>query len=78
MIHYRSKDGFTLVELMTAIVAGSLVTLAAATLLLLGVRINRHSTNTIIDRNNVDIVLDALEKVATEGNITRLELGCLH
>ena len=75
MIHYKSRDGFTLVELLTAIVAGSLVTAAALTLLLLGVRINRHSTDTIVDRNNVDIVLDALEKVATEGNITRLELG---
>ena len=73
MIRYRSKDGFTLVELMTAIVAGSLVTLAALTLLLLGVRINRHSNDTIIDRNNVDIVLNALEKIATEGGVSKVE-----
>lgn len=67
---YRNHDGFTLVELMVTIAIGSLVTLAATTVLLLGLRMTRQSQDTIIQQNTTRIFLTMLENLATEGTIT--------
>lgn len=66
----RNHDGFTLVELMVTIAIGSLVTLAATTVLLLGLRMTRQSQDTIIQQNTTRIFLTMLENLATEGTIT--------
>lgn len=66
----RGQNGFTLVELLVCIVVGSIVTLAATTVLLLGLRINNQSTGTVTRQNTTRVLLTALEDIATEGNIS--------
>lgn len=70
MKRFRRNDGFTLVELMVTILVGSIVTLAATTVLLLGLRINKQSNETATRQNASRIILSVLEDVAAEGNIT--------
>ena len=48
MKQLKQNDGFTLVELVIAMATGVLIFSAAATLLLLGLRINNLTTGTII------------------------------
>lgn len=74
MSRERSQGGFTLVELLVGIAIGSLVTAAAMSLMLLGVRINRQSTDTVIRQNETRTVLTALEMVANEGSVTKVEI----
>ena len=66
----RNQGGFTLVEMMVTIVIGSLVTLAATTVLLLGLRINNRSTQTVTRQNTARVVITMLENLAAEGEIT--------
>lgn len=69
----RRNGGFTLVELMVTIVVGSLITLAATTVLLLGLRVNNQSTHTVIQQNTARVVLTMLENLAAEGEISKIE-----
>lgn len=69
---FQKNDGFTLVELMVTIITGSIVTLAAVTILLLGVRINKQSTDTASRQTTTRILLSSLEDLATEGTITKV------
>jgi len=71
----RNCDGFTLMELLVTIVAGSLVTLAATTVLLLGLRMNRHSMDTVKQQNTTRIVLSLLEDMASESSIKKVITG---
>jgi len=68
----RANDGFTLVELLVSILAASIVTLAACTVLLLGVRINAQSTGVVTQQNTARVFMTALENMAAEGVITRV------
>ena len=70
----RNQGGFTLVEMMVTIVIGSLVTLAATTVLLLGLRINNRSTQTVTRQNTARVVITMLENLAAEGEITSIDL----
>lgn len=70
MKHLRKNGGFTLVELMVTIVVGTLITAAAVTVLLLGLRVNKQSTDTVSRQYTTRILLSALEDLATEGEIT--------
>jgi len=70
MKHFRKNDGFTLVELMVSILVGTLITGAAVTVLLLGLRIHKSSTDTASRQNTTRIVLTVLENLAEEGKIT--------
>lgn len=70
----RNQGGFTLVEMMVTIVIGSLVTLAATTVLLLGLRINNRSTQTVTRQNTARVVITMLENLAAEGEITDIIL----
>lgn len=65
----KRNDGFTLVELLCAIVAGSIVTAATATILLLGLRLNANATNTATRDNQVVIGLSVLGDLAKENDI---------
>lgn len=68
------NGGFTLVELMVTIAVGSLITLAATTILLLGLRVNAQSTGTVTRQNTARILLSVLEDMATEGAIKEVEV----
>ena len=70
----RNESGFTLVEMMVTIAIGSLVTLAATTVLLLGLRINNRSTQTVTRQNTARVVITLLENLAAEGEITDIIL----
>ena len=59
----RKNDGFTLVELIITIAIGSLITLAATTTLLLGLRINAKNTETIIRQNTTNMLVQVLDRV---------------
>lgn len=69
---FRKNDGYTLLELLATMVAGSLVTLAAVTILFLGVRINRQSMDTASRQTTTRILLSSLEDLATQGTITKV------
>lgn len=62
-------DGFTLMELLITIVTGALVTLAATTMLLLGLRFNTVSVDAAKSQNTTRILLTVLENLAAEGVI---------
>ena len=74
-MNQKNNGGFTLVELVIAMVTGSLVFIAASTLLLLGLRINNLTTHTSQQLNNTRTVMTVLERMATEGNITGVTYG---
>jgi prepilin-type N-terminal cleavage/methylation domain-containing protein len=65
----NDQAGLTLVELLVTIVVASIVTLAACTMLLFGLRINNQSTKTSRGQNTVQVLMEALEDVAAEGDI---------
>ena len=67
----KRNEGFTLVELMVTILVGSIVTLAATTVLLLGLRINKKSSETAIQQNTTRILYSVLEEIASEGTIKK-------
>lgn len=73
MMKSRKNGGFTLVELIVTIAVGSVITLAATTVLLLGLRVNNQSTETVQNQNTTRILLSALEDMASEGTITKIE-----
>lgn len=62
----NDQAGLTLVELLVTIVVASIVTLAACTMLLFGLRINNQSTKTSMGQNTVQVLMEALEDVAAE------------
>lgn len=66
---FRRNEGFTLVELMVSILAASIVTLAATTVLLLGMRINHQSSKVVTQQTTTRILMSALENMAAEGVI---------
>lgn len=70
----KRNQGYTLVELLVSIAVGSLVTLAATTVLLLGLRIHNRSTATVIRQNTARVVITMLENLAAEGDITSIEV----
>lgn len=69
----RKNDGFTLVELLVTIAISSVVLAAAASLLLLGMRIQRAAQKEAGEQQTVRIVLSALEDLSASGRIYRVE-----
>lgn len=69
MKHFRKSGGFTLVELVVSIAVASLVTVAATTVLMLALRVNRQTSDTASQQNTVRALLSTMEKAATDGNI---------
>ena len=72
-MNFKKNEGITLVELVVAMATASLVFAAAATLLLMGLRINNLTTGTTIRQNKTRTVLTVMERLATEGQITGVD-----
>ena len=72
MKHFRKSGGFTLVELVVSIAVASLVTMAATTVLMLALRVNRQTSDTASQQNTVRALLTTMEKAATDGNIKKV------
>lgn len=71
MKHFCKSGGFTLVEMVVCIAIASLVTMAATTVLMLALRVNRQTSDTASQQNTVRALLTTLEKAATDGNIDK-------
>ncbi len=65
----KHNAGFTLVELVVAMAIAVIVTAAASSVLLMGMRINRQTANTASQQMTVRALLNVVEKAATDGNI---------
>lgn len=72
MKHFRKSGGFTLVELVVSIAVASLVTMAATTVLMLALRVNRQTSDTATQQYTVRALLTAMEKAATSGSIQKV------
>ena len=69
----RNNSGFTMVELLVTIAVSFIVLSAAATLLLLGLRVQKTTQKEAEEQQTVRIVLSALEDLSASGNIYRVE-----
>lgn len=65
----RKNEGFTLIELLMVILTGTIVTLAATTILLLGFRIFFQSNRLQEQQTTTRILMTALEDMAAEGMV---------
>lgn len=65
----RKTEGFTLLELIISIAVGTMITIAATTTLLLGLRINAGSTENVKQQNTTSMLVQVLENIAEEQNI---------
>ena len=74
-MRFRKNEGFTLIELLMVILTGTIVTLAATTVLLLGFRIFFQSNRLQEQQNTTRILMTALEDMAAEGVIDNIVLG---
>lgn len=73
MKHFRKSGGFTLVELVVSIAVASLVTMAATTVLMLALRVNRQTSDTATKQYTVRTLLTAMENAAVDGSIKSLK-----
>lgn len=71
----RKSQGFTLVELILTIAIGTIVTFSAATVLLLGLRVNSQGTEIVHNQYTARIILTMLEDLAGEGAIKKVNPG---
>jgi len=67
---HKKNQGYTLVELLVGITVGALVTLAATTVILMGLRLNRQSMDTTGKQNTARVLLTSLENLATDGSVS--------
>lgn len=66
---YKNNAGFTLVELVVAMAMAVIVTAAATSVLLMGLRVNRQTADTASQQITVRSLLSIVEKAAADGNI---------
>ena len=69
----RNNSGFTMVELLVTVAASSIVLAAAASLMLLGLRVHQTTQKEAGEQQTVRIVLSALEDLSASGKIYRVE-----
>ena len=69
----RNNGGFTMIELLVTIAVSFIVLSAAATLLLLGLRVHKTTQKEAEEQQTVRIVLSALEELSASGKIYRVE-----
>lgn len=69
MKHLRKNGGFTLIEMVVCIAIASLVTMAATTVLMLALRVNRQTSDTASKQYTVRSLLTAVENAARDGSI---------
>jgi prepilin-type N-terminal cleavage/methylation domain-containing protein len=70
MIQKHNNGGFTLVELIVTIAIGSMITMAATSLLLLGLRLHYQSNTIAAQQNTANMLFSILDTVASKENIT--------
>ena len=66
----QNNGGFTLVEFVISIAIASLITLAATTTLLLGLRIHHKSNITAAQQNTVSMLYSVVDTIASEESVT--------
>ena len=66
----RNDAGATLVELLITIVVGSLVAMAAMTVLLFGMQAHRMGTDTGIRQNEIQVGISVIRELLAENTIT--------
>ena len=71
----KKSDGFTLIELLVGIVCVALVTGAAMTFLLMGMRSNRALLDANSEQQTVRIITSMVESLASEGDIDLVYTG---
>ena len=69
----RNNSGFTMVELLVTVAVSSIVLAAAASLMLLGLRVHQTTQKEAGEQQTVRIVLSALEDLSASGKISRGE-----
>ena len=69
----RDNSGFTMVELLVTVAVSSIVLAAAASLMLLGLRVHQTTQKEAGEQQTVRIVLSALEDLSASGKISRVE-----
>lgn len=69
----RNNSGFTMVELLVTVAVSSIVLAAAASLMLLGLRVHQTTQKEEGEQQTVRIVLSALEDLSASGKIYRVE-----
>lgn len=69
----RNNSGFTMVELLVTVAVSSIVLTAAASLMLLGLRVHQTTQKEAGEQQTVRIVLSALEDLSASGKIYRVE-----
>jgi prepilin-type N-terminal cleavage/methylation domain-containing protein len=72
---FNRNDGFTLVELIVAMAMAVIVTAAATSVLLLGLRVNRQTADTASQQITVRTLLTTVENIISEGNISDIEMS---
>ena len=65
----KRNDGFTLIELLVTISAGALVSIAAASLLLLSTRVQHQTNREAGEQQQVRMILNLLETMAAGGEL---------
>lgn len=68
----KSNAGFTLMELVVTIAIASIVTVAATSVLMLALRVNRQASDTASQQKTVRALLSTMEDAAADGNIKSL------
>lgn len=71
----KRNEGYTLVELMVVILVAAIVMAAGTTVLLMGIRMHKASTEQATRQINTRIVLSALEELASETEIQKPEVA---
>ena len=69
----RNNSGFTMVELLVTVAVSSIVLAAAASLMLLGLRVHQTTQKEAGEQQTVRIVISALEDLSASGKIYRVE-----
>lgn len=69
----RNNSGFTMIELLVTVAVSSIVLAAAASLMLLGLRVHQTTQKEAGEQQTVRIVLSALEDLSASGKISRVE-----
>lgn len=69
----RNNSGFTMVELLVTVAVSSIVLTAAASLMLLGLRVHQTTQKEAGEQQTVRIVLSALEDLSASGKIYCVE-----
>ena len=69
----RNNSGFTMVELLVTVAVSSIVLAAAASLMLLGLRVHQTTQKEAGEQQTVGSVLSALEDLSASGKISRVE-----